>query len=128
MPVLRYETGIEQDAEVLGEGWTAHLELSRNRVHGAVGLDKEIQHPATRKMANGPKDIRGIWFAIGSYRHVANIYVRQHLCGNSEAGVCRLVTTCRRPTRPVCLGHREGRHPKRREGVPTICPRDRLSQ
>ena len=42
MPLLRHETGIKQDAEVLGDGWAAHLELSRNRVDGTVGLDKEI--------------------------------------------------------------------------------------
>ena len=42
MPLLRHETGIQQHAEVLGDGWTAHLEMSRNRVDGAVGLDKEI--------------------------------------------------------------------------------------
>jgi hypothetical protein len=42
MPLLRHETGIKQDAKVLGDGWAAHLELSRNRVNGAVGLDEEI--------------------------------------------------------------------------------------
>ena len=67
MPLLRHETDIKQDAEVLGDGWAAHLELSRHRVDGAVGLDKEIQHPATRGMANCPKDIR---LAIGSLHHV----------------------------------------------------------
>src|SRR5216683_3685191 len=70
MPLLRHETGIKQDAEVLGDGWAAHLELSRNRVNGAVGLDKEIQHPATRGMANCPKHIRR---ANRSHHHVANI-------------------------------------------------------
>ena len=42
MPLLGHETGIKQDAEVLGNGWAAHLEMSRNRVNGAVGLDEEI--------------------------------------------------------------------------------------
>jgi hypothetical protein len=42
MPLLGHETGIKQDAEVLGDGWAAHLEMSRNRVDGAVGLDEEI--------------------------------------------------------------------------------------
>ena len=27
-----HETGIKQDAEVLGNGWAAHLDMSRNRV------------------------------------------------------------------------------------------------
>ena len=42
MPLLGHEAGIKQDAEVLGDGWAAHLEMSRNRVNGAVGLDEEI--------------------------------------------------------------------------------------
>jgi hypothetical protein len=70
MPLLRHETGIEKDAEVLGDGWAAHLEMSRNRVDGAVGIDEEIQHAATSGMANRPKDIR---LAIGSHHHVAAI-------------------------------------------------------
>jgi hypothetical protein len=70
MPLLRYETGIEQDAEVLGDGWAAHLEMSRNRVDGAVGLNEQIEHPAARGMANCPKDIL---FAIESEHHAANI-------------------------------------------------------
>src|SRR5438477_5734904 len=70
MPLLRHEAGIEQDAEVLGDGWAAHLEMSRNRVDGAVGLDKEIQHPAPRGMADCTKDT---WRAIGSHYHIANI-------------------------------------------------------
>jgi hypothetical protein len=69
VPLLGHEAGIKQDAEVLG-GWAAHLELSRNRVDGAVGLDKDIQHPVPRGMANCPKDIR---LAIGSHHHFAKI-------------------------------------------------------
>src|SRR5580704_2128018 len=84
VPLLRHETGIKQDAEVLGDGWTAHLELSRNRVDGAVGLDKEVQHPATRGMANCPKDIR---LAIRSH-HVANIR-KQTLTRQVRSGPCR---------------------------------------
>ena len=57
VPLLGDETGIEQDAKVLGDGGAAHLELSRDRVDRAVGLDEEIQHSATRGMANCPKDI-----------------------------------------------------------------------
>jgi hypothetical protein len=57
MPLLRHETGIKQDAEVLGDGWAAHLELSRNRVDGAVGLDKEIYTEAPRDF---PRTDRGI--------------------------------------------------------------------
>jgi hypothetical protein len=70
MPLLRHETGIKQDAEVRGDGWAAHLEMSRNRVNGAVGLDEEIEHPVTRGMANCPKDIR---LAIGRHHHAVNM-------------------------------------------------------
>lgn len=70
MPLLRHETGIKQYAKVLGDGGAAHLEMSRNRVDGAVGLDEEIEHPATRGMANRPKDIR---FTIGNHHHAASI-------------------------------------------------------
>ena len=70
MPLLRHETGIKQDAEVLGDGWAAHFKMSGNRVDGAVRLEKEIEHPATRRMANCPKDIR---IAIGNHHHAVNI-------------------------------------------------------
>ena len=70
MPLLGHEAGIEQYPEVLRDGRPAHLEMSRNRVDRAVGLKEEIEHPATRGMANCPKDIR---LAIGSHHHVANI-------------------------------------------------------
>ena len=86
VPVLRHETGIEQDAEVLGDGWAAHLEMSRNRVDGAVGQGEEIEHPATRGMANCPKDIR---LAIGSHDHAVNIR-KQTLTCQVRSGFCRL--------------------------------------
>jgi hypothetical protein len=70
MPLFRHETGVKQDAEVLGDGWAAHLELSRNRVDGTVGQGEEIQHPATRGMTNGPKDIL---LALESGNHAAII-------------------------------------------------------
>ena len=70
VPSLGDETGIKQDAEMLRDGWAAHLELPRNRADGALSLDKEIKHPAARGMADSPKDIR---LAIGPYYHVTNI-------------------------------------------------------
>jgi hypothetical protein len=66
MSLLRHQTGIQQNAEVLGDGGPTHLEMSRNRAHGPVGLDEEIQHPPSRGMANRPKDIR---LAIGGQHH-----------------------------------------------------------
>ena len=70
MPLLCHEIGIKQDAEVLGDGRAAHPEMSRNRVDGAVGLDEQIQHPATRRMTDCPEDNL---LAIGSPHHAANI-------------------------------------------------------
>ena len=57
VPLLGHETGIEQDAEVLGDRRATHREMSRNRVDRAVGLDEEIEHAPTRGMANCAKDI-----------------------------------------------------------------------
>jgi hypothetical protein len=66
MPLLRHQTGIKQDAQVLGDGRAAHLKMSRQRVDGAVSLDEEIQHPPPRGMANGPEYIL---LALGSDNH-----------------------------------------------------------
>ncbi len=77
VPLFRHETSIKQDAEVLGDRWAAHPEMSRNRVDGAVGLDQELKHPATRGMANCPKDSL---LAIGSHHHAANIRKRRLTC------------------------------------------------
>ena len=74
MPLLGHETGIEQDAEVLGNRRSAHLEMPRNRVDGAVGRDEQIQHAASRGMTDGPKDIL---LAIRSPHHVPNIRKQQ---------------------------------------------------
>ena len=86
MPLLCHETGIKQNAEVLGDGWAAHPEMSRNRVNGTVGLDKEVEHPSTRGMADGPKDIL---LAIESHNHGA-IIRKQKLTRQVRIGLCRL--------------------------------------
>src|SRR5262245_46252757 len=77
MPLLRHQTGIKQDAEVLGDSRAAHREMSRNRVNGTVGLDEEIEHPATRGMADCAKDIL---LTIGSHHHAANIRKKTLTC------------------------------------------------
>ena len=47
MPLLGHEAGIEQDAEVLRDGWAAHLEMSRKRV--------DVQPPLSlAKSCGGP--------------------------------------------------------------------------
>ena len=46
MPLLGHEAGIKRDAELLRKGRPAHLEMSRKRIDGAVGLDEEVWHPA----------------------------------------------------------------------------------
>jgi len=70
MPLLRHQAGIEQDTEVLRDGRAAHLEMPRDRVDGAIGLDEQIEHPATRRMTNCSEDV-SLW--IG-YRHHAGEY------------------------------------------------------
>jgi hypothetical protein len=57
-PLFVHKTGIQKDAEVPGDGWAAHLEMSCDRIHGSGGLGKEIEHQATRAMADRSKDIR----------------------------------------------------------------------
>ena len=84
MPLLRHEAGIKQDAEVLGDRWAAHRELSRNRVDGPIGLDKEIQNPATRGMANRPKNIQ---LTIGTLHHARNIR-KENLTCQVRSGPC----------------------------------------
>jgi hypothetical protein len=83
MPLFGHETRIKQDAEVLGDGGAAHLEMCRNRVDGAVGLEEEIEHPATRGMSNCSKNIE---LAIGIHDHVANIR-KQQLTRQDQSGV-----------------------------------------
>jgi hypothetical protein len=105
MPLLRYETGIKQDAEVLGDGWPARLEMSRKRVYGAVGLNMEIENPATRGIANCAKDIR---LAIESQCHVANM-CKQTLTRQVRSGTYRLGAQVHRvrpddSTRSGCVG------------------------
>src|SRR5579884_2907816 len=87
VPLLRHETGIEQDAQVLGNRRPAHLEMSRNRVDGTIGLHEQIEHPAARGMSNSPKHI---WFAIGRHHHAANI--------------CKKTLTCQVRSRPCHPG------------------------
>src|SRR5688572_3956436 len=76
MPLLGHEAGIEQDAEVLRDGRAAHLEMSRKRVDGAVGLDEEVEHPAPCRMADCCEDVG---LAIGNH-HAANIRKRLLTC------------------------------------------------
>ena len=73
MPLLGHEAGIEQDAEVLGDGRPAHLQMSRKRVDAAGGLDEEVEHPAPCRMADCCEDVG---LAIGKHHHAANIRKR----------------------------------------------------
>lgn len=64
--LLGHKSGIEQDAQMLRDGWATHLEVSRDRVDRAVGLEKEIEHAAPRGMTNCAKNIR---LAIRNHHH-----------------------------------------------------------
>src|SRR5262245_2951066 len=77
MPLLGHETGVEQDTEVLGDGRAAHLEMTRNRVDGAVGLGEEIEHPASRRMADRSKHVG---LAMRSRYHAAIIRKQMLTC------------------------------------------------
>jgi hypothetical protein len=57
MPLLSHQPGIEQDPEVLRDRRAAHLEMPRNRVDGAIFVDEQIEHPATRRMPDGSEDV-----------------------------------------------------------------------
>ena len=86
MPLFRHETGIQQDAKVLRDGRPADLEMSRNRVDGAVGVEEQIEHPATRGMADCSKDIL---LTIENHNHGA-IIRKQTLTRQVQSGPCRL--------------------------------------
>ena len=104
MPLLRHETGIKQNAEVLGDGWAAHLEMSRKRVDGAGGLDEEVEHPAPCRMADCCEDVG---LAIGSHHHAANIRMRLLTCQTELSfakGIGRVGPTLR--PQPVAAWHR----------------------
>ena len=85
--LLGYKSGIEQDAKMLGDGWAAYLEMSRDRVDRAVGLDEEIEHPAPRGMTNCGKDIG---LAIGSHHHAASIGKNMLTCQGASRTLARL--------------------------------------
>ena len=70
MPPLGDETGIEQDTKVLGNGGTAHFEVRSNVVDRALGFGEQVQHLASRTMADRCEHIG---LAIGSHDHAANI-------------------------------------------------------
>lgn len=70
VPLLGHQTGVKQDAEVLGDRRAAHLKVARNRVDGAIGFRQQVEHMPPRGMADGPKDV---WRAIGSSDHATNI-------------------------------------------------------
>lgn len=70
VPPLGYETDIEQNAEVLGDGGAAHFEVCGNVADRAFGFGDQIQHLASRTMADRCEHIG---LAIGSHDHAANM-------------------------------------------------------
>src|SRR5262249_51854004 len=69
VPPLGYETGIVQDTKVLGDGGAAHFEVCSNVADRAPGFGEQIQHLASRTMADRCEHIG---LAIGSHDHAAN--------------------------------------------------------
>jgi hypothetical protein len=70
VPPLGYKTGIEQNTKVLGDSGAAHFEVCSNDADRALGFGKQIQHLASRTMANRCEHIG---LAIGSHDHAANM-------------------------------------------------------
>src|SRR5262249_36129559 len=73
VPLLGHQTGVEQDAEVLGDSRAAHLEVSRNVADGALGFGEEVEHPASRRVADRCKHV---WLAVRGHHHAAIIRKR----------------------------------------------------
>jgi dihydrofolate reductase len=57
-PLLGHESGVEEDAEVLGHGRAAHLEVAGERLYGTLAVGEEVEDPAARWMADGPEHLR----------------------------------------------------------------------
>ena len=70
VPLLGQETGIEQDAKVLGDRRAAHFEMGRNLADRKLGFGEQIQHLAPRTMADRHEHIG---LAIWGYDHAPNI-------------------------------------------------------
>ena len=70
MTLLGDETGIEQNAQMLGDGGTAHGEVSGDVGHGTLVVGKQIQHLAARLMTDSEKHIG---LATGRRKHPFNI-------------------------------------------------------
>ena len=68
VPPLGYEADIEQDAEVLGDGGAAHVEVCGNVADRALGFGEQIQHLASRTMADRCEHIG---LTIGRHDHTA---------------------------------------------------------
>ncbi len=82
--LLGHETGTEKDAQVLGDGWAAHLEVPGDGIDGALGLGKEVEYPASRGMADRLKDLS---VGIRSRLHPAIIRkCRLTCCGAERRG------------------------------------------
>ena len=74
LALLGDEAGVEEDAEVLGDGGSAHVEVGGEVVDGAVGVGEEAEHAAPGGMADGVEDVL---LAVGGAGHGGNIRKRQ---------------------------------------------------
>lgn len=93
VPLLGQETGIEQDAEVLGDCRAAHFKVRSDVADRAV-FGEQIQHLASRTMTDRGEDIG---LAIQSQNHGATIRKQSLTCqaevyaqsfvGSSGAGI-----------------------------------------
>ena len=70
VPALGYETGIEQDTKVLGDGGAAHFKVCSNVADRALGVGEQIKHLTPHAMADRGEHIG---FAIGKNNHASSI-------------------------------------------------------
>ncbi len=58
MPTLSDQPSVQQNTQVLRDGWPAHAEMARYVVDGALTLGQQVEHTPPHGMGNRPKDFR----------------------------------------------------------------------
>jgi hypothetical protein len=70
VPLLGYETGIEQYAKVLRDGRATHPEVPREGFHGVIGFREQVEQQPPRGVADRREYIRVF---VGCRNHAASI-------------------------------------------------------
>jgi len=94
-----YKTSIKQNAKVLRDGRATHVEVCRDDAHGPLGYGQQIEHPASRPMADRCEHIR---LAAASQDHTANMRKQSLTCQvqvNTDGGTGQTITITSRSVR-----------------------------